>query len=91
MDEQKKEERAAHKEGEIWKKVDRMRKDQEQRVHGLQEEQSLSLYKAKLLQSHMHILQGIITILSLMVRSGLDWTEIWRMVKEEKRSGNPLA
>lgn len=26
-----------------------------------------------------------------MLNAGLSWTEIWRMIKEEKRAGNPLA
>ena len=51
-----------------------MKKDQESRIVGLKEEQSLSIYKAKLLQSKLYELQGIITILNLMIHSGLDWT-----------------
>lgn len=91
MDKQKVEAKTQHKENEIWKKVDRIKKDQELRIHGLKEEQSLSLYKAKLLQANIHTLNAIITILNLMLHSGLDWTEIQRMIKEEKRVGNQLA
>jgi hypothetical protein len=35
--------------------------------------------------------QAIIDILHVMSSSGIAWTDIARMVKEEKKAGNPLA
>jgi hypothetical protein len=35
--------------------------------------------------------QAIIDILQVMVNSGISWTDITRMVKDEKKNGNPLA
>ena len=61
------------------------------RIEGLQKEQDLSLTKAKLLQNNIGEVQAIIEILNTLQQSGLQWKEIWRMIKEEKRGGNPLA
>ena len=36
-------------------------------------------------------MQAIIDILHVMSSSGIAWTDIARMVKEEKKAGNPLA
>lgn len=36
-------------------------------------------------------MQAIIDILHVMQSSGIAWTDIARMIKEEKKAGNPLA
>jgi hypothetical protein len=35
--------------------------------------------------------QAIIDILQVMISSGISWNDIGRMVKDEKKNGNPLA
>ncbi len=69
----------------------RIREDQEKRISGLQREQDLSEFKANLLQSYASETQAIIDILHVMQSSGIAWTDIARMIKEEKKAGNPLA
>lgn len=48
-------------------------------------------FKAQLLTKFTFETQAIIDILSVMVSSGISWSEIERQVKEERKSGNPLA
>jgi predicted ribosome quality control (RQC) complex YloA/Tae2 family protein len=91
IDKQKEETKLHQKEAEIYKKMNRIKDDQLKRIEGLQKEQDLSLSKAKLLQKNIGEVQAIIEILTALSQSGLQWKEIWRMVKEEKRAGNPLA
>lgn len=91
IDKQKVESQLQQKEAEIYKKMNRIKDDQLKRIEGLQKEQDLSLSKAKLLQKNIGEVQAIIEILTALTQSGLQWKEIWRMVKEEKRAGNPLA
>jgi predicted ribosome quality control (RQC) complex YloA/Tae2 family protein len=91
IDKQKEDSKVQQKEAEIYKKMNRIKNDQLKRIEGLQKEQDNSLSKAKLLQNSIDEVQAIIEILNALQQSGLQWKEIWRMIKEEKRSGNPLA
>ena len=69
--------------------MNRIKDDQLKRIEGLQKEADNSLIKAKLLQNSINEVQAIIEILHYL--NGIQWKEIWRMIKEEKRSGNSLA
>lgn len=71
--------------------MSRIKDDQEKRIQGLQKEQDLSEFKAQLLQKYIYETQAIIDILQVMQTSGISWNDITRMVKEEKKAGNPLA
>lgn len=71
--------------------MSRIKDDQQKRIQGLQKEQDFSEFKAHLLQAYLHEVQAIIDILQIMQTSGISWPDIQRMVKEEKKQGNPLA
>ena len=66
MDKQREQSKYQSKEDEIWKKMNRIREDQEKRITGLQREQDLSEFKAVLLQSYAFEVQAIIDILHVM-------------------------
>ena len=51
----------------------------------------MSEFKAVLLQKYIYETQAIVDILNVMLNSGISWNDIARMVKDEKKSGNPLA
>ena len=91
IDKQKEESKIQQKEAEIYKKMNRIKNDQLKRIEGLQKEQDNSLAKAKIMQKYIGESQAIIEILNALLQSGLQWKQIWRMIKEEKRAGNPLA
>ena len=71
--------------------MSRIKDDQEKRIHGLQREQDLSEYKARLLLEHAYEVQAIIDIVGVMISSGISWNDIGRMIKEEKKAANLLA
>ena len=71
--------------------MSRIKEDQQKRIQGLQREQELSEFRAQLLQRYLFEVQAIIDILDVMQTSGISWSDITRMVKEEKKAGNPLA
>lgn len=52
LDKQREQSKFTSKEDEIWKKMGRIREDQEKRIQGLQREQDLSEFKAVLLQQY---------------------------------------
>ena len=73
LDKQREQSRFSSKEDEIWKKMNRIREDQEKRISGLQREQDLSEYKAVVLQQYAYEVQAIIDIIHVMQSSGIDW------------------
>ena len=44
-----------------------------------------------MLQKYAFEAQAIIDILSVMISSGISWSQIQRMVKEERKANNPFA
>lgn len=44
-----------------------------------------------LLQKYAFEAQAIIDIMSIMISSGIGWSDIKRMVKEERKANNPFA
>ena len=51
----------------------------------------MSDFKAMLLQKYAFEAQAIIDIMSIMISSGIGWSDIKRMVKEERKANNPFA
>lgn len=91
LDKQRESSKFSNKEERIWEKMSRIKEDQEKRIQGLQKEQDLSEFKAQLLLKYIYEVQAIIDILQVMQTSGISWNDMNRMVKEEKKAGNPLA
>jgi hypothetical protein len=88
---QRNKEKVEAKGNSIFNKVTRIQEDQQKRIDGLKKEQDMSEFKAQLLQKYSFEAQAIIDILSVMLNSGISWRDIKRMIKEERKSGNPLA
>ena len=51
----------------------------------------MSEFKAQLLQKFGFETQAIIDIISVMLSSGIGWTDVTRMIKEERKANNALA
>lgn len=78
-------------EQEVWKKKNRIEEDQERRLNGLIEEQTLSEKKAKIIHAHVEELDFLFGILKNCLATGVSWDELLRMIIEEKSRGNPYA
>eukprot|EP01022_Parablepharisma_sp_SALTPOND_P004315 TRINITY_DN120086_c0_g1_i1.p1 TRINITY_DN120086_c0_g1~~TRINITY_DN120086_c0_g1_i1.p1 ORF type:complete len:690 (-),score=178.76 TRINITY_DN120086_c0_g1_i1:4773-6842(-) len=79
------------KETEIWKKMEKIKQDQENRIKALQEGQEAYQKKAKLIQQYVDEVDTIIKIINTMVVAGMKWADIWKNIKDEKKRGNPFA
>lgn len=79
------------KEAEIWKKMEKIKNDQESRIKALQQGQDLLERKAKLIEQHVDEIDSIIKIINTMVMSGVKWADIWKNIKDEKKRGNVFA
>jgi predicted ribosome quality control (RQC) complex YloA/Tae2 family protein len=75
----------------IWKKMERIKENQESRIRALQGEQEESEQKARLIDMHVEEINAIIQIINTMVEAGLKWADIWKNIKDEKKRGNAFA
>eukprot|EP00742_Colponemidia_sp_Colp-10_P006806 GILJ01007293.1.p1 GENE.GILJ01007293.1~~GILJ01007293.1.p1 ORF type:complete len:963 (-),score=268.38 GILJ01007293.1:280-3018(-) len=88
---QKSEERAVQREQEIWKRLNRIKADQSARVNRLVGEQENTVLCAQLIECNLKEVDQAIAILRQSLATGVDWKELWKMIKEEKKKGNPIA
>ena len=74
-----------------WKKYEQIRKDQEERVKKLIEEQETYGGKAQLIEINIEEVEAILKIISTMENNGYSWEAMERMVAESRKTGDPLA
>ncbi|KAL8160339.1 hypothetical protein V2J09_001876 [Rumex salicifolius] len=79
------------KEGVAVQKLNRIRTDQENRVHVLKKEVEYSVRMAQLIEYNLEDVDAAILALRVALANGMSWEDLARMVKEEKKSGNPVA
>ena len=64
---------------------------QESRVHVLKNEVDNSVKMAELIEYNLEDVDAAILAVRVAVENGKSWEDLVRMVKEEKKSGNPVA
>ena len=72
-------------------KLEKVRLDQEKRMQVLEEAQHTSASRAVLIEYNADDVDGAIEAVAQLVVSGMDWTEIGRVVKEERKKGHAIA
>lgn len=80
-----------NREAEIWKKMQKIKEDQESRIKSLQEGQESHVKRAKLIEEHITEIDAIIQIINTMIKAGVKWADIWKNIKDEKKRGNVFA
>jgi predicted ribosome quality control (RQC) complex YloA/Tae2 family protein len=80
-----------NREAEIWKKMQKIKEDQESRIKSLQEGQENFLKRAKLIEEYITEIDAIIKIINTMIKAGVKWADIWKNIKDEKKRGNVFA
>eukprot|EP00667_Euglena_gracilis_P003840 EG_transcript_3854 len=79
------------KQQEKLSKVDKVRRDHDERIRELQRVQELSERKASLIILNAEEVEAAITVIRSALAQSIDWTELKRVVKEQRRAGNPIA
>eukprot|EP00668_Euglena_longa_P012176 GGOE01014608.1.p1 GENE.GGOE01014608.1~~GGOE01014608.1.p1 ORF type:complete len:1133 (+),score=385.10 GGOE01014608.1:88-3486(+) len=79
------------KQQEKLSKVDKVRKDHEERIRELQRVQEVSEHKANLIILNAEEVEAAIMVIRSALAQSIDWTELKRVVKEQRRAGNPIA
>ncbi|KAI9492473.1 fibronectin-binding protein A N-terminus-domain-containing protein [Zychaea mexicana] len=88
---QKIELKARNQEEAAIKKLEAVRKEQENRVRMLVDQQTTNVRKAQLIELNLDMVEAAITIIRNAVASQMDWQDLNELVKEEKKRGNPIA
>ncbi|PIA60910.1 hypothetical protein AQUCO_00300436v1 [Aquilegia coerulea] len=91
IESQRSEQQQQAKEGTAMQKLNKIRADQENRVHMLKKEVDRCITMAELIEYNLEDVEAAILAVNAALASGMNWEDLARYVKEEKKSGNPVA
>eukprot|EP00899_Mesostigma_viride_P015122 jgi/Mesvir1/23610/Mv18292-RA.1 len=72
-------------------KVDKIRADQGSRAEALQREAEQRQLKAELIEYNLEEVDAAINAVREALATGMDWDDLARMIKAERKAGNPVA
>ncbi|RDW66685.1 hypothetical protein BP5796_09434 [Coleophoma crateriformis] len=88
---QKLESRLQEREAMAKRKIEAARRDQEQRLGGLQEVQELNVRKAGAIEANVERVQETMDAVNGLIAQGMDWVEISKLIEMEQKRRNPVA
>ncbi|XP_073030203.1 uncharacterized protein [Primulina eburnea] len=91
IESQRVEQQQRAKENSAMQKLDRIKSDQESRVHALKRDVEECVKMAELIEYNLDDVDAAILAVRIALANGMSWVDLARMVKEEKKSGNPVA
>ncbi|XP_020701212.1 nuclear export mediator factor NEMF isoform X2 [Dendrobium catenatum] len=91
IESQRSEQQQRSKEGSAMQKLNKIRLDQENRVLTLKKEVDHSIKMAELIEYNLEDVDAAILAVRVALSKGMTWDDLARMVKEEKKAGNPIA
>lgn len=72
-------------------KLERVRKDQQDRLQALQQEQEMLFKQAKIVQHQADLVDKALTVINSALDSGMDWEQLESLVEVEQGNNNPIA
>ncbi|KAJ0736365.1 putative transcription factor interactor and regulator CCHC(Zn) family [Helianthus annuus] len=91
IESQRAEQQQQAKESSAMQKLSKIRNDQENRVQILKKEVDRAVTMAELIEYNLEDVDAAILAVRVALANGMNWDDLTRMVKEEKKSGNPVA
>ncbi|GAV71665.1 zf-CCHC domain-containing protein/DUF814 domain-containing protein/FbpA domain-containing protein/DUF3441 domain-containing protein [Cephalotus follicularis] len=91
IESQRSEQQQKAREGSATQKLNKIRSDQENRVQTLKKEVDRCIKMAELIEYNLEDVDDAILAVRVALAKGMSWEDLARMVKEEKKSGNPVA
>ncbi|WYZ39076.1 hypothetical protein EsH8_III_000990 [Colletotrichum jinshuiense] len=88
---QKLESKLTEREAAARRKLDAARSDQEKRIEGLQEAQSLNVQKATAIEANVERVQEAMDAVNGLLQQGMDWVDISKLIEREQKRHNPVA
>ncbi|ESO87754.1 hypothetical protein LOTGIDRAFT_127397 [Lottia gigantea] len=83
--------KALQQERTALKKLEHVKKDNEKRIQGLQQEQETDAMKGQLIELNLPLVDQAILIVRNAIANQIDWNEIWNLIKEAQLSRDPVA
>ncbi|VAI28429.1 unnamed protein product [Triticum turgidum subsp. durum] len=72
-------------------RLNKIKLDQENRVHTLRKEADHCITMAELIEYNLEDVDAAIKAVRVSLANGMSWEALARMIKEEKKAGNPVA
>ncbi|KAF8111949.1 hypothetical protein N665_0070s0019 [Sinapis alba] len=91
IESQRSEHQQKAKEDSASQKLNKIRQDQENRVQILKKEVDRCVNMAELIEYNLEDVDAAILAVRVALAKGMGWDDLARMVKEEKKLGNPVA
>ncbi|XP_030539979.1 ribosome quality control complex subunit NEMF [Rhodamnia argentea] len=91
IESQRAEQQQKAKEDSAVHKLNKIRLDQENRAQTLKKEVDRCVKMAELIEYNLEDVDAAILAVRVALAKGMNWEDLARMVKEEKKSGNPVA
>jgi predicted ribosome quality control (RQC) complex YloA/Tae2 family protein len=88
---QKLESKLTEREQQAKRKLEKARKEHEDRIGGLQEVQQVNVRKAEAILANVHRVTEATEAVNGLIRQGMDWVDIARLIEREQNSGNAVA
>ncbi|KAF2850219.1 hypothetical protein T440DRAFT_424923 [Plenodomus tracheiphilus IPT5] len=88
---QKLESKLTEREQQAKKKLEKARKEHEDRIGGLQQVQELNFRKAEAILANVHRVTEATEAVNGLIRQGMDWVDIARLIEREQAQGNAVA
>lgn len=88
---QKLESKLQEREQHAKKKLEKARKEHEERIGGLQKAQELDFRKAEAILANVHRVTEATEAINGLITQGMDWVDIGRLIEREQSQGNAVA
>ena len=88
---QKLESKLQEREAHAKKKLEKARKEHEERIGGLQKAQKLDFRKAEAILANVHRVTEATDAINGLITQGMDWVDIGRLIEREQSAGNAVA
>lgn len=88
---QKLESKLTEREQQAKKKLEKARKEHEDRIGGLQQVQEANFRKAETILANVHRVTEATEAVNGLIRQGMDWVDIGRLIEREQSQGNAVA
>ena len=74
-----------------WKKVDKIKQSQDDRVGELRNKEAEDVARAGMIEMHAEEIDALLALLRNGVSSGMDWSELQELIDDSARDGDELA
>jgi predicted ribosome quality control (RQC) complex YloA/Tae2 family protein len=88
---QRLESKLTEREAAAKRKLEAAKNEQNKRIEGLQEAQTLNFRKAAAIEANVERVQEAMDAVNGLLNQGMDWVDVGKLVEREKKRHNPVA